>query len=141
MRYILVVDDCEDGRDALCGYLVKQGFEVDFVLNGREALSSILARVPDLVILDFLMPEMDGVGFLRVVRSYLRLQDLPVVVLTAISDQAMMQQARDLKVDAILLKTESTLADIVETVRQQLSHGAGKSANPSPGQLHSHTPR
>src|SRR4051812_35619962 len=102
MAHILVVDDDADGRDALCAYLLKKGYTSECVPSGREALSAILARTPDLLVLDLLMPGMNGTALLEVVRSYLRLQSLPVIVLTGLPDSPMVEQVRQLKVNSIL---------------------------------------
>jgi len=82
MATLLVVDDDIDGREAPCRFLETKGHHVTCVSNGKEALGAVIAAIPELVILDLFMPEMDGAGFLQVIRSYLRLQSLPVVVLT-----------------------------------------------------------
>ena len=78
MAFIMIVDDAVDSCEPLAKYLEKSGHEVQCVPNGREALASVIARTPDVVVLDLLMPEMDGPSFLEVTRSYLRLQSLPV---------------------------------------------------------------
>jgi CheY-like chemotaxis protein len=120
MAYLLIVDDDTDGREALCKFLAMNGHEVACVSNGREALSAILSRLPDLVILDLYMPEMDGGGLLEVVRSYLRLQSLPVVVVTGLPDSPMVERARHLKVNAVLVKGKASFDEIAEAVRQEL---------------------
>ena len=120
MAYLLVVDDDVDGRDALCLFLTKEGHEIHCVSNGKEALGSILARAPDMVILDLLMPEMDGPSLLEILRSYLRLQSRPVIVMTALSNSPMLERTRHLKVNAILLKGKATRADILQAVNQEL---------------------
>jgi CheY-like chemotaxis protein len=120
MAAILIVDDDHDSRDTLCQFLLRSGYEVECASNGREALSSILGRLPDLVILDLFMPEMDGGGLLEVLRSYLRLQSLPVVVLTGLPDSPMVERARHLKVNAILVKGKATFEDILRAVQEEL---------------------
>ncbi len=83
MAKILVVDD-----DPLVTGLVKinlelGGFEVEEAWGGEEALQIIEERVPDLVLLDVMMPELDGWDLLRMLRSNPTTKDLPVVLLTA----------------------------------------------------------
>jgi DNA-binding NarL/FixJ family response regulator len=80
----------------------------------------VIARTPDLVILDLFMPEMDGANFLEIIRSYLRLQSLPVIVLTGLPDSPVVDRARFLKVNAILVKGKATLEEIAEAVRTEL---------------------
>jgi CheY-like chemotaxis protein len=125
MANLLLVDDDRDGRDALCQFLGKSGHRVDCVANGQEGLTAILTRPPDLIILDLFMPQMDGPSLLEVLRSYLRLQSLPVIVLTGLADSPMAERARHLRVNAILVKGKATFEDILEAVRQELGRAPG----------------
>jgi CheY-like chemotaxis protein len=88
------------------------------VPNGREALAEVINSPPDAVVLDLMMPDMDGPSFLEVIRSYLRLQSLPVVVLTGLPDGPMAQRARELGVTTILVKTKASFDDIERGVQQ-----------------------
>jgi CheY-like chemotaxis protein len=90
------------------------------VPNGREALAHVLTRMPDVVVLDLLMPEMDGPSFLEVVRSYLRIQALPVVVWTALVESPMVERARALKVNSVLAKGKATFEDIKRAVEEAI---------------------
>lgn len=130
MPHILVVEDDSDSRDVLCQALRKMGFEASGVANGREALASILERTPDLVVLDLLMPEMDGPSLLEVLRSYLRLQSLPVVVLTVVPDGPVAERARQLKVNRIMAKGKATFEEIAAAIRQEIGrpHVPGQAA-------------
>jgi CheY-like chemotaxis protein len=120
MAYLLVVDDDIDGRDALCRFLTKAGHEVDCVGDGREALGHIIAHTPDLIIMDLMMPVMDGPSLLEILRSYLRLQALPVIVMTALAEGPMVERARHMKVNAMLVKGKATLEEILQAVTQEL---------------------
>src|ERR671910_878523 len=100
MARILIVDDNTDARESLCRFLQARGHKVDCVPNGREALASIIISPPDVVLLDLLMAEMDGPSFLEVVRSYLLLQTLPVVVLTALEQSPLIDRVQALKVNS-----------------------------------------
>ncbi len=120
MPYILVVEDDPDQRDLVTRLLKGAEFDVEAATNGKDALSSVLLRMPDLVLMDLFLPEMDGPSLLEVIRSYLRLQSLPVVVLTGLGDSPIVERARQLKVNAILVKGKATPEDIVRTVRESL---------------------
>jgi CheY-like chemotaxis protein len=122
MSSVLVVDDDTDARDALTQYLERLGLRAHGAPNGREALTSILARTPDLVILDLRMPEMDGAGLLEVLRSYLRLQNLPVILWTAVPDSPIMERARKLGIQGVVVKPVASLEQIGHMVQQQLAH-------------------
>jgi CheY-like chemotaxis protein len=118
MSYVMIVDDSPDAAEPLARFLRKRGYAVKSVPNGREALAEVINSPPDAVILDLMMPDMDGPSFLEVIRSYLRLQSLPVVVLTGLPDGPMAQRARNLGVTTILVKTKATLEDIERGVQQ-----------------------
>src|SRR4051812_30027223 len=125
MAKILLVDDNEDARESLAVLLRDAGHAVTCVPNGREALSLVLADLPDVILLDLLMPEMDGPSFLEVVRSYLRIQSLPVVVLTGLGDSPMIDRARALKVNSILVKAKATPDDILKAVEEAVVRHPG----------------
>lgn len=120
MAHLLIVDDDTDGREALCRFLEKSGHEVNCVSNGREALGFILSKAPDLIVLDLHMPEMDGPSLLEILRSYLRLQSLPVIVLTGLSDSPILERTRTLRVNSILLKGKASLEDVKAAIEQEL---------------------
>src|SRR5579863_7176844 len=109
MARILVVDDDPGSVDMLCRLLEKAGHTVAGASNGREALQSILKWSPDLVILDLLMPQLGGCSLLEILRSYLRLQNLPVIVLTGISDGPAIDRVRNFNVKTVLQKGKATL--------------------------------
>lgn len=120
MPYILLVEDDADAMLALCEVLRRKGYEADCVPNGRQALSLILGRTPDLVILDLFMPEMDGAGLLEILRCYLSLNSLPVIVLTGLPDSPLVERARHLKVNTVLVKGKASPADILRAIEQEL---------------------
>lgn len=122
MANILVVDDDPDGRESIALFLREKGHEVTCVPNGREALAKVLTHTPDVVLLDLLMPEMDGPSFLEVVRSYLRIQSLPVVVLTGLAESPMIERVRSLKVNSILIKGKATPEEILKTLETEIMH-------------------
>jgi two-component system sensor histidine kinase/response regulator len=80
---ILIVDDDADARQVLLEHLSDEAYECRQAKNGREALTAVDEFMPDLVLLDLMMPEMDGMTFLSQIRTEPRFQWLPVVVVTA----------------------------------------------------------
>lgn len=125
MASIMIVDDAVESCEPLAKFLQKAGHDVACLPNGREALSAVLQKVPDVVVLDLFMPEMDGPSFLEVVRSYLRLHALPVVVLTGLADSPLAERARSLKVNNILIKTKATFEDIQKAVEEAVYRAPG----------------
>ncbi len=82
---ILVVDDEPAMVQYLTVVLTRDGYEVLQALNGHEALALIRQKPPDLVLLDVMMPEMDGFQVLRELRASEEFRDLPVIILTALT--------------------------------------------------------
>lgn len=83
-RRILVVDDDEVDRNAVADLLELAGFRTQVACDGREALNWVLDNPPPAaVVLDLVMPVMDGWAFYAQLRSHARLQHVPVVVLSA----------------------------------------------------------
>ena len=80
---VLVVDDDQETRQRLQSLLEKRGWSVALAENGRAALDQVARAKPGLVLLDLMMPEMDGFTFLRKLRARREWSDIPVVVLTA----------------------------------------------------------
>lgn len=80
---VLVVEDEEPTRRWLCDYLISEGWEVAEGANGCLALELLHDNPPDLILLDLMMPEMDGFEFLDVLRQRQDLLDIPVIVVTA----------------------------------------------------------
>ena len=84
---VLVVDDIAENRDLLIRRLKRLGLrDVEEATNGREALAAIDRRAFDLVLLDIMMPEMNGFQVLEKLREDGRIQDLPVVVISALNE-------------------------------------------------------
>jgi adenylate cyclase len=122
MSTILVVDDETLARDALARLLEHEGFTTLRARNGREAWAMMYHDRPDLILLDLMMPEMDGVTFLSMVRRDPLKRDVPVVVLTGADDRDhLIGKAWDLGVSDLVPKADFTVADVVARVRQQLS--------------------
>ena len=112
MVNVLVVDDDVDARDAVARFLRKSGHRVRCVPNGREALAELTEDTPDVVVLDAVMPEMDVVGFLEVIRCYLRWQNLPVLLLTAYAEGMHIRRAVELGVRKTFLKAHYDLDEL-----------------------------
>jgi CheY-like chemotaxis protein len=124
MGRILVVDDDPDSIEPVCTFLRRSGHTVESVFNGQEALARIIEHRPDLIVLDVFMPQLDGCSLLQILRSYLRLQSLPVIVYTGAADSPMVDRARQLRVGAVLTKGTATLSEIGDAVTEELSRAS-----------------
>ncbi|HIC93358.1 MAG TPA: response regulator [Anaerolineae bacterium] len=88
---ILVIDDDPDVTEATTIILEAQGYEVITAHDGIEGLQKIKEEVPDLIILDLLMPRLDGFGVVRELKEnprYAKYDDIPILILTAVREDA-----------------------------------------------------
>ena len=85
-KTILVVDDDPDAREFLVTVLEDNGFAAVTANDGTEAIAMIDESVPDLISLDIAMPEKSGVAVYRKLKEDDRLQNIPVIIITGISD-------------------------------------------------------
>lgn len=103
---ILIVDDDPDMRDALTIILESQDYEIVIAQDGLEALAALKAEKPDLMLLDLLMPKMDGFAVLKELqdRKWDKYRNIPIVVLSSVREEASrrryeLETALELKVD------------------------------------------
>lgn len=129
MARIFVVDDDPDGSDVLCRFLRRAGHHAVCVSDGREALAGLPEVNPDVVVLDVMMPGMDGAEFLDVLRNYRRGQMMPVIVLTGMPDGPRVERLRRLGVRHIFQKAGFDYADLLACI-DELTLGASP---PRPG--------
>src|SRR5688572_18476590 len=84
---ILIVDDEPVGRKTLEALLLTQNYELAFASNGQEALAQAEALRPDLILLDVMMPELDGFETCRRLRTHPQLAEVPIIMVTALDDR------------------------------------------------------
>ena len=85
---VLVVEDDPDIAQLVARYLEKSGFSVDVLASGSEALTSIAARPPDALVLDLMLPGVDGLEICRVVRGSEATAAIPIIMLTARAEES-----------------------------------------------------
>jgi DNA-binding response OmpR family regulator len=133
MSTILVVDDTQLARDAIGKILEYEGFQTLRARNGREAWAMMYHHRPDLILLDLMMPEMDGVTFLSLVRRDPRWVGLPVVVLTGADDKDhLITRAWDLGVNDLVPKGTFGVDDLVARIRHHLAAAAAPKPSRAP---------
>ena len=98
---IFVIDDDSAVTDLLSVLLTTQGFNVWATNSSSEGLTQIREKAPDLVILDLMMPEMDGWEVCKAVRAF---SDVPIIVLSALNDPSMVASVLDAGADDYLTK-------------------------------------
>jgi CheY-like chemotaxis protein len=122
---VLVVDDEADARALVRDILTAGGYRVTEAADGREALEAIARERPALVVLDLMMPELDGFEVLEHLGADPALRELPVVVLTALAlgpaDEARLKAGAQLVLAKGATSTEDLLAHLVGAIRRRLT--------------------
>ncbi len=124
---ILLVDDDDMMRRSLMQGLEKDGWKVDEAENGRAALTCLGQSVPDAIVLDLMMPEMDGFEFLEKLRHRAEWRDIPVVVVTAKDLTEEDHRRLNGGVERILEKDAPTRDEMLRAVSATLSGCIGRS--------------
>ena len=112
MSRILIVDDDPGLRQLYQKVLSRQGYDVRLAANGADALMAIEMSMPDLVMLDLAMPDMDGISLLRVIRRTTGWEKIPVIVLTAFTDTTRLAPLAELNVAHQLTKAEFSVREL-----------------------------
>jgi CheY-like chemotaxis protein len=113
--YVLVVDDDPAIRGLVADALRDEGYLVDLAAHGREALDALRARRPATIVLDLMMPVMDGFSFMEACHHEQLCDNVPIVVISAAADA--IQRISEVPVHACIAKPFD-LDDLVRTIGQ-----------------------
>ncbi len=126
MEKILIVED-----DALIARLYQKAFsfdnyEVEVVTDGRLALEMLKKFKPSLVLMDIMMPRMSGYEVLKTIKADSSFRNIPVVMLTNLSDKDSVNSAKNNGADGFIVKGDHKPLDIVRMVKEVLNGNGGK---------------
>lgn len=117
---VMVVDDSLMVRELQRSILERAGYEVRTANDGREALAMLAEHLPDLVVTDIEMPNVDGIELTTSIRSHPRLANIPVLVVTSRTSEEDHQRGLDAGADALIVKTAFDEAGLLEAVSRLL---------------------
>lgn len=128
-RQILVVEDDPAMRDIVTHKLSSHGFEVTQAEDGKKAIDSFMAQKPDLILLDLMLPEVDGFKVLETIRKSQdkNLAKTPVIILSNLWSNKDILRAQSLQVQAYMVKAYFTTEEILTKVNEILQ---GKATAP-----------
>jgi CheY-like chemotaxis protein len=115
---VLVVEDDALQRERMLGWLTGPQWSVREAANGREALDRLQQDKPDVILLDLMMPEMDGFAVVAALQKEAAWRDIPVVVITARDLDAKDRERLNSGVQTVLVKETFRAADLVERIRR-----------------------
>jgi diguanylate cyclase (GGDEF)-like protein/PAS domain S-box-containing protein len=118
---LLVVDDSEANRDLLCRRLAHRGYTTTAASGGQQALELVGTQRFDLVLLDIMMPDLDGLSVLNILRQTYTAVELPIIMVTAKQESADIVQALELGANDYVTKPID-FPVVLARVRTQLAH-------------------
>lgn len=121
-KLILVIDDSSTNIVLLETLLIRNGYEVASAKNAMEGFSKIRKRMPDLIYLDLIMPDIDGLRFMEILKENIEWQDIPVVIISAISDVEIKKKSLELGVIDYITKPIN-INKIVEVTEKIIKSG------------------
>jgi two-component system chemotaxis sensor kinase CheA len=124
MNRILIVEDTPIIREPIARLLSAEGFDVTSAANGVDAIASLETNPVDLVLLDVLMPKMNGVTFLENFRADRRWANVPVIAVTGVLDSTWLLRLRELNVRTVIHKGRFDLDGLLAEVHRYLPQAA-----------------
>jgi CheY-like chemotaxis protein len=112
MKKVLIVEDEKVLADVEANEFASQGCETKIAENGEEALAEAKKFKPDLIILDLIMPKKGGLAVLKELKEDSELKDIPVVVLTNLSEDKSLKEAMALGAADYFVKTENAIYEL-----------------------------
>lgn len=120
MKKILIIEDDTVLSSTLADNLSREGFEITQAYDGEQGLASALRIKPDLVLLDILLPKMDGLTMLNTLRKDSWGKNVPVIILSNLSKPSDVATAVDEGIREYLVKVDWKIEDVIKRIRETL---------------------
>lgn len=121
---IMIVEDDSFVMDIYQTKLSQEGYAVLPAENGAEAIKELEKEVPDLVLLDIIMPYVDGLQVLKKMKADERLKNIPVILLTNLSQKENINEGLGLGAEDYLVKSHFTPSEVLEKIKKYIKKGA-----------------
>lgn len=119
-KKILVIEDEATLQKALVEMLEQSGYEVSSALDGERGWELVKEQKPDLILLDIILPKMDGFDVLRSIKGSPETAGTPIIILTNLGDLSNIQKALELGASTYLVKADFHLDDVLRKVESTL---------------------
>ena len=114
---ILLVEDDRSLARLYEAKLQKEGYTVEIAADGEECLEKVGDYQPDLILLDIIIPKIDGFEVLKRIKADKKLQDIPIILLTNLGQDEDIQKGEQLGADVYLIKANLTPSEMIQKVR------------------------
>lgn len=120
MKKILLIEDERALHKAIGDFLEGDDIKIISAFDGKDGLNKAEKEKPDLIILDLILPKIQGIDVLKMIRSNPSTKDIPVVIFTNLHDFNAMQETVQCGINCYLLKDDYTISDLVGRVKEIL---------------------
>tara|TARA_Y100000310_G_scaffold344760_1_gene459305 strand:+ start:444 stop:809 length:366 start_codon:yes stop_codon:yes gene_type:complete len=120
MKHILLIEDDPFLSDIYTTKLKEAGYSVATALDGEDGFKKIKEKMPDLLLLDIVLPNVNGWEFLRMAQRDVKLKSLKVIILSNLGQKAEVEKGLDLGAIKYLIKAHYTPSEVIEEVRKIL---------------------
>jgi len=120
--HILIVEDEVALARALKDRVVSSGFSAKIAYDGQEGLAIMAKKKPDLILLDILLPKLNGIEFLLKIKKRKSWADIPVIILSNYSAEDVVGQANKIGVVDYLVKSDTSLEKVTDMIKRILKH-------------------
>lgn len=118
MKKILFIEDESALQKSMGDVLRKEGYKVFSALNGEVGLREAMAEIPDLILLDLILPQKDGFEVFSALKKNEKTKNIPVIVLTNLEQMEDVEKALELGAKTYLVKANYTLSEVVEKIKE-----------------------
>ena len=119
---ILLIEDDDFLASMYETKLELEGYKVSVAYDGEKGLAMIKKHLPDLILLDIVLPKLDGFGVLKEIKKSKELQSIPVILLTNLSQKEDIKKGLDLKADDYLIKAHYMPSEVISKIKKQLKN-------------------
>ena len=117
---ILIIEDDKFLRDLISRKLSKEGYEVEEAIDGEKGLKKVKEKKPDLVLLDLILPGVDGFEVLEEIKKDPAIASIPVVILSNLGQKEDIEKGLRLGASSYLIKARLTPGEIIEKIKSTL---------------------
>ena len=118
MKKVLIIEDDRITRETITKFLKKKGFNVEMAVNGKDGVDKVDEIKPSLILLDIIMPEMNGFDVFDTLRAKEETKDIPVIFLTNLDDIRRKKELLDRGAVDYIVKSNIDLTDLIAKVSQ-----------------------
>jgi len=130
MSKILIVEDETFLRQTIAAKLREKGHEVLEADNGKDGMDMALNNMPDLMLLDIVLPSVDGISVLSHLRQDDQAKNIPVIILTNLAEDDKVKEAEQMGAQAYVVKANSNLEDVIKLAEDELQSNAQQTPQP-----------